>query len=234
MLHFQTVKPECLALLNEISVLQGLESFRLAGGTALSLHLGHRISIDLDFFTNELFNPEEFKIFLSSYFNDRIIFNGSNRYGVFASIDQIKVDFLYRYERFINAFFQFENVRLASLEDIGAMKIHAAANRASKKDFYDIYELLNIFTFAHLIELHTTMFPNYGLAGTLKNLSDFSDVDLDSEPSSLKGVYWEEVKVCVTTEVQKYVLGIQQKKLDTENEKEKSLRDIISKKKTKN
>jgi len=59
-----------------------LKAFRLAGGTALSLRLGHRISIDLDLFTNHIFEVNEFITFLKIHFNDRIQFGGSNRYRV--------------------------------------------------------------------------------------------------------------------------------------------------------
>src|SRR6185312_14153200 len=101
MLQYQTVRPVCLALLKELMALGELKSFRLAGGTALSLRLGHRISIDLDFFTNQILDIEEFTTFLEIHFNKRMEINGSNRYGVFTTIDQVKVDFLYRYEKFL-------------------------------------------------------------------------------------------------------------------------------------
>ena len=94
MLQIQTVKPECLALLKELMSLKELKDFRLAGGTALSLRLGHRISIDLDLFTNLLFDVTEFITYLKIYFNDRIKIGGSNKYGVFTNIDNVKVDFL--------------------------------------------------------------------------------------------------------------------------------------------
>ena len=70
MLQDQTVKPECLALLTELMHLKELNHFRLAGGTALSLRLGHRMSIDLDLFTNQPFEVEEFISFLKLHFNE--------------------------------------------------------------------------------------------------------------------------------------------------------------------
>jgi len=234
MLQFQTIKPDCLGLLKEIMGLKEFEHFMLAGGTALSLRLGHRISIDLDLFTNQLFDIDEFTTFLTSHFKQRLIINGSNRYGVFVSIDSIKVDFLYRYEKFINPYDAFDNIRLASLADIGAMKIHAAANRASKKDYYDLFELLNISTFADLIELHKKMYPNYDLAGTLKVLSNFTEVDMDDDPVSLTNVSWGDIKMRIAEEIQKYVFNIQQKKAEIESERQRSIEEIISKKKHKN
>jgi hypothetical protein len=147
MLQIQPVKPECLALLRELMGLEELKSFRLAGGTALSLHLGHRVSIDLYLFTNTVFEIDEFITFLKLHFKQRIEINGSNKYGVFATIDNIKVDLLYRYEKFVDDTIEIDSIRLTSLKNIGAMKIHAAADRKSKKDYYDIIEYFFISIF---------------------------------------------------------------------------------------
>ena len=185
MLQIETVRPACLALLRELMNIRELKSFRLAGGTALSLRLGHRISIDLDLFTNQLFEVGEFTTFLKRHFGERIIIHGTNRYGVFTSIDDIKVDFLYRYEKFINDENVVQDIRLASVEDIAAMKIFAAVNRASKKDYYDLFELLNVYTFAQLISFYVKMYTNYEVASLLKSLSDFEESELEEEPDDL-------------------------------------------------
>jgi hypothetical protein len=234
MLQTQTVRPECLALLRELMSLEELSSFRLAGGTALSLHLGHRISIDLDFFTNQLFDVDELVTFLKTHYQDKAVINGVNKYGVFATVNDIKTDFLYRYEKFLNAELVLDDIRLSSLEDIGAMKIRAAASRASKKDYYDLYELLNVFTFAELIEYHRLMFPNYDIAGVLRSLSDFSEVSLDDEPINLKPVTWDSVQEKLSNEIKNYFHILQQNKLDAENQRQEALNNIINRKKNKN
>jgi hypothetical protein len=120
MLQIQTIKSDCLALLKELMRMDELKHFRLAGGTALSLHLGHRISIDLDLFTNQLFDVNEFIDFLKIYFKERLIINGSNRYRVFTEIDHIKVDFLYSYERFSAKAEVFDDIRLSSVRILQA------------------------------------------------------------------------------------------------------------------
>jgi len=234
MLSIQTVKPECLALLKELMNLEELKDFRLAGGTALSLRLGHRISIDLDLFTNQRFEVMEFITYLNVYFNERIKIGGSNKYGVFTSIDGIKVDFLYRYEKFINKEDTYDGLRISSLEDIGAMKIQAAVNRVSKKDYYDLFELLNVYTFAELIDFYSKMYTNHDVGGTLKSLSDFSEVDLDEEPISLREVSWDFIKDRISTEIRNYIHLLQQRKIDAEEERQKAIEKIISRKKNKN
>ncbi len=234
MLQFQTVNPPCLALLKELMSLKELKDFRLAGGTALSLRLGHRISIDLDLFTNQLFEVSEFITYLKTHFKERIQIGGNNKYGVFTSIDHIKVDFLYSYEKFINNEDAYADLRIASIEDIGAMKIHAAASRTSKKDYYDVFELLNVYTFADLIDFYSKMYPNHDIASALKSLSDFNEADLDEDPASLRSINWDVIKDKLSTEIRNYVRALQQKKIDAETERQKSIEEIISKKKNRN
>ena len=71
MLHFETVKPDTLALLKELMSIEGLKQFNLVGGTALSLQLGHRISVDLDLFSHDSFDNETIIKVLSTHFNKR-------------------------------------------------------------------------------------------------------------------------------------------------------------------
>jgi len=234
MLQIQTVKPECLALLKELMGLKELQDFRLAGGTALSLRLGHRISIDLDLFTNQRFDVAEFITYLKTYFNERVKIGGSNRYGVFTSIDDVKVDFLYRYENFINKEDTDENLRIASLQDIAAMKIQAAASRVTKKDYYDLFELLNVYTFAELVDFYSKMYANHDVASVLKSISDFGDIDLEENPMSLKQVSWDFIRERISTEIRDYIHLLQQRKTNAEAKRLKTIEEIISRKKNKN
>jgi predicted nucleotidyltransferase component of viral defense system len=234
MLSIQTVKPECLALLKELMNLKELKDFRLAGGTALSLRLGHRVSIDLDLFTNQRFEVTEFITYLKTYFNERIKIGGSNRYGVFTSINGIKVDFLYRYEKFINEEDIFDDLRISSLEDIGAMKIQAAASRVSKKDYYDLFELLNVYTFAELLDFYSKMYANHDVGSMLKSMTDFSELDQDEEPVSLRTVSWDIIKDRISTEIRNYIHLLQKRKINAEEERQKAIKEIISRKKNKN
>ena len=114
MLQIQTVKPDCLAVLKELMSLSELGDFRLAGGTALSLRLGHRISVDIDLFTNTLFDPEVLQTFLQNYFSNRIELLGSNKYGVFGAIDGIKVDFFSTRTNFANSLRSYGKLRTSA------------------------------------------------------------------------------------------------------------------------
>lgn len=56
MLQIKTVEPNTLAVLNQLMQLPELQHFSLVGGTALSLRYGHRISINLDLFSEQPFD----------------------------------------------------------------------------------------------------------------------------------------------------------------------------------
>jgi len=114
------------------------------------------------------------------------------------------------------------------------MKIHAAANRVSKKDYYDLFELLNVYTFAELIDFYSKMYTNYEVGPALKSMSDFSELDLDEEPVSLRPAGWDIIKDRISTEIKSYIHLLQQKKINAENEKQKIIEEIISRKKNKN
>jgi hypothetical protein len=78
------------------------------------------------------------------------------------------------------------------------------------------------------------MYPNYDVWGILKSLSDFSEVDLDNDPESLRDINWDLVKEKIAMEIKNYVHSLQQKKSDAESERQKSIQNIISRKKNKN
>jgi len=160
---------------------------------------------------------------------------GYNLAGVIdTEFDDIKVDFLYRYEKFIDEDEVNNDLRIASLKDIGAMKIQAVASRVSKKDYYDVFELLNVYTFADLIDFYTKMHPNHDIASVLKAMSDFKEADLEEAPLTLRSISWDVIKEKLSTEIKNYIHALQQKKIDAENERLKSLKEIIAKRKNRN
>jgi hypothetical protein len=77
------------------------------------------------------------------------------------------------------------------------------------------------------------MYPNYDFASTLKSLTNFEESDLEENPVSLRSVSWEMIKEKFSMEVNDYVRSLQQKKIDAEKERQKSIEEIISRKKNK-
>lgn len=180
-------------VLGKVKNTGALDNFYLAGGTALSLILGHRKSIDLDFFSSHFPKPE---ILLSKLisFNPKII--GQDKGTLDLYIDDVKVSFLeYKYP-LIGNFLDFEGVKIASLEDIACMKLSAISSRGTKKDFIDLYFILKKLGFKKLILLFKEKFEgiDYQMAHILKSLVYFEDANKDPDPVFLVDLDWLKTK----------------------------------------
>ena len=180
-------------VLRKIRETQVLENFYLAGGTALSLILGHRKSIDLDFFSSS-FPKFEILVAKLKTLNPKVINQDKGTLDLY--IDGVKVSFLeYKYP-LIGDFLEFDQVKVASLEDIACMKLSAISSRGSKKDFIDLYFILQKFSLGELLALFEKKFKgvNYQMSHILKSLVYFEEAEKQPDPEFLVDVDWNEVK----------------------------------------
>jgi hypothetical protein len=114
-----------------------LENFVLVGGTALSLRIGHRISIALDLYNNKDFDQEKLNRHLQSSYHFLPDFIEQNT--LKGSIDGMALDLIAHKYKYVDHLSNIEGVRLASFKDIAAMKLNAIINNGTKaKDFVDI------------------------------------------------------------------------------------------------
>jgi hypothetical protein len=178
------------------------DSFRLVGGTALSLQIGHRESIDIDLFTDIPYGTIDFdqiEYFLKQHFNyissstlspafGKAYFLGHNKNETF------KLDLFYT-DPFIQPYEEIDSIRLATIEEIIAMKIDVIQRGGRKKDFWDLHELVTRYTIKEMIDLHALRYP-YSHDRTLivTNLTHFEYADEDLNPICLRGKYWELIK----------------------------------------
>lgn len=208
MLHTETVEPGTFSLLKELTRLPFLKSYALVGGTALSLKFGHRTSIDLDFFTTSKDDLQELSKNLQSYFEQKYQFEKTFfSVGHFCYIEGVKIDFVFHPHLLLNEFEEIEGVKMFSNEDIAAMKIQAILGRGQKKDFWDIYELLKIFSLDQIIEFHSKKYPNQMLGISIPNaLTYFKEAGTSDEPHSFKGQTWEKVKNGINKKVRDYLI----------------------------
>jgi predicted nucleotidyltransferase component of viral defense system len=143
MFHLSTVKEETYSLLKEIfSVPEISNHFALADGTSLALQIGHRISVDLDIFSPQQFDTRELEIILSSKKDWKFTPVSKNSRMLFCYINNIKCDFVQEPATLLKPFITEENIKYFSVEDIAAMKMHTICGRGKRKDFFDIYALL--------------------------------------------------------------------------------------------
>jgi len=207
MLHTKTVEPRTLSLLKKLMELPSLQSFSLVGGTALSLRYGHRSSVDLDLFFHEKFDhagiEEELIREFGSDFNYE---SGHKKFGIFCNINQIKVDIVYFPHQPIAAIETVNNIRMYSSADIAAIKIQAIFGRAKKKDFWDLYELLQHYSLQQLIDWHKQKYPSQMLAISIPNaITYFVEADESETPVSFKKQTWEGVKKGISRAVSNYL-----------------------------
>ncbi len=173
------------------------EDFYLAGGTALALQLGHRDSVDFDFFSEKNINTQEiFEELKESFVGFEIVKTLEDKDTLNVVIDNnIKLSFFsYKY-KLLNELLEEEFLNLASVEDVACMKLSAITGRASEKDYVDLYFILKQINLKSLLEKVMQKFPNLDTNLILKSLVYFEDIE--EEPILFKNknnVSLEEIK----------------------------------------
>ncbi len=202
MLQTQTVVPELMELLKKIMSEKLFSDFNLVGGTSLALQMGHRNSIDIDLFGNSEINFELFIEKLSEYGEVKVAQSTKNI--LITKINDVKVDFVnYKYSLLTDCLFE-DNIRMASKTDIAAMKLNAIAGRGSKKDFIDLYYLLNEFTLREILDFYNQKFSDGSEFMVYKSLSYFEDADNQLNPKMFHNDFnWETCKEKIIEEVLK-------------------------------
>lgn len=204
-LYWRTVSPLLRDVLLRLMKAPVFNAFRLVGGTSLSLQLGHRMSVDIDLFTDAPYGTVDFGAidhFLRSSFPYVTTSSpdslkpgmGTGYFIGHSESDAVKLDLFYT-EPFIRPVDEVEGVRLATMEDIAAMKINVVQQAGRKKDFWDIHEMMDHMDVPAMIAMHQEMFP-HGHDPMLiwRNLTDFRLADGDFDPVCLRGKYWELIK----------------------------------------
>lgn len=116
-------------------------------------------------------------------------------------VDGVKVDFVKYPYSLLKPVVEQDNLRLASVEDIAAMKVAAIIGRGTRKDFIDIYFLLKIFSLQEILDLYSSKYPDGTLFVAIKSLTYFEDAESDPVPEMLEAVNWSEVKKDIVSAV---------------------------------
>ncbi|MEO6219764.1 MAG: nucleotidyl transferase AbiEii/AbiGii toxin family protein, partial [Ginsengibacter sp.] len=174
--------------------LNPLTGFALGGGTNLALRIGHRLSIDLDFFTNSEFNNALVFQTITHEFPAATLLFEQNQTMMF-SINGIKVDFILYPFKWHQPFELIEKLRLISVTDIIPMKLQALSNRFSKKDFWDIAFLFNDFPLAKMVEIFKAKFPQVDSGFIIHSLTAFDEAEREQDPVCIVPTTWIEIKV---------------------------------------
>ncbi len=174
MLYTQTVETGTLVLIKELMSDKELESFNLVGGTTLSLKLGHRMSVDIDLFTDRDFDAHQISRHLAQTYSAENIKTLKN--GIFCFINGIKVDILAHQYPKLNKVEKVDGIRMLSLQDIGAMKLKAILHSGTRlKDFVDMYFLLEQLPLQKITEGFVQKYPDVNVQMAHNALLYFED-----------------------------------------------------------
>ena len=180
-----------------------LKDAYLAGGTACALYLGHRVSYDLDFFTQRKFNPLSLVNKLSKVKGFKL---EKTAWGtILGEFDKIRFSlFYYSYSK-LYSFKNFHGIKIADLRDIAAMKITSIAERGTKRDFIDLYFICQKIPLSKILSLYDKKYGKLtsNLLHILKSLTYFEDAEKDPLPKMLKSINWKEVKEFFKKEIKK-------------------------------
>ena len=161
-LYYNTVSTPLLSILRRLMSAEVLNDFRLVGGTALALQRGHRMSVDIDLFTDldyadmpvadmRNYLEKEFPVHRGTESMDM----PANGYHIFLSEGQeppIKVDFFYT-EPFIFPAIEEDGLRIADQREIAAMKLGVIGNQIYRqKDYWDVHDLLEDYSLSEMIQ----------------------------------------------------------------------------------
>lgn len=193
-----------LAVLGKSGVLQGAY---LAGGTALALQLGHRVSLDFDFFTRKKFDAKfvvQKLARLPVHFELERTAEGT----ILGYVAQTKFSLFFYTYPLLGDLQKFLRVNVASIQDIAPMKIAAVSDRGTKRDFIDLYCIIAVYkrcTLEDALRFYDQKFKllHHNKLHILKSLTYFEDAEQERTPRMLARVEWRDVKRFFEIEVKR-------------------------------
>lgn len=194
MLRKETVSESTLELLNILMTDELLKDFFLVGGTALSLQIGHRISIDLDLFTMVSFDDNQMLSDLEDKYKFQLDYQSKNT--LKGEIDGVKVDLITHNYPLVKPLLNWDGVRMASPDDIAAMKLNAISGNGTRlKDFIDIAYLSSSMTLSQMVDAYEEKYSSRNPAMVIKALDYHKDINFNEPIEMLEGKYkWKDIE----------------------------------------
>jgi len=171
-----------------------LKDFFLVGGTALALQIGHRISIDLDLFSTDPFDKDQMLSDLESVYNFQLDYENKNT--LKGEIKGVKVDFITHNYPLVKPLIHTEGIRMASADDIAAMKLNAISGDGTRlKDFVDVAYLSSTLTLADMVDAYEEKYASRNPAMVVKALDYHHDINFNENIEMLSGSYhWKNIE----------------------------------------
>ncbi|MDD5638930.1 MAG: nucleotidyl transferase AbiEii/AbiGii toxin family protein [Candidatus Pacebacteria bacterium] len=208
-MYLSILSSKQIKLLEQLGFLKKY-GFYLAGGTALALHIGHRTSLDFDFYTEKKFDALKLGAEFERRFK-KVTQNYLSEDTLEIEVEGVKMSFFRYIYKLLNPLYQFKEIRLVSLEDIAAMKIVAIAQRGNMRDFIDIYFLIKKLGLKEILNFTQKKYPHFNNYVCLQGLTYFADAEKDEEAGRftlIQKVSWKELKKFIVNEVNKYTTNL--------------------------
>jgi len=204
-LHWDILDESRKKLLPKLAFLKE-EGFYLAGGTGLALQIGHRRSLDFDFYKKDTFSPGDLQnIFVGKFGIDRVKIANITKNFLRLEINNIEISFFFYPYNLVEDLIEIDASYIASIKDIGAMKLIAIVQRGTKRDFVDIYFLIKQFGLKTLLEAVQIKYPSYNIYIGLQALLYFTDAEKTDEYKNrfdpITKLDWLKIKKLITKEV---------------------------------
>lgn len=170
--------------------------FYMAGGTALALQIGHRPSVDFDWFIPKLGDPEILFTRLKS-FNIPFEVQSISFETVYLMVDAVQMSFIgYDYPLIKPKLFWSDyRICLAQTLDIACMKLSAIASRGSRKDFIDLYFLINhYYPLEFCLQSYIQKYQNRDIGHVVRSLIYFDDAENEPGLEILMPFDWAGLK----------------------------------------
>ena len=139
------------------------------------------MSVDLDIFSEGSFATDELDLELKVHFKGEYELLGLRRHMLFTNIKKVKCDFIREPARTIRPHILMKSVRLYSIEDVCAMKMHTICGRGKKKDFFDIYSLLQIFSWEEMLGWFQEKYGDTQFYYLWRSIKYFEDAEEDPD-----------------------------------------------------
>lgn len=201
-IHEETLAPATRQVFEKLAECPWTSDFYLAGGTALAMRLGHRVSVDLDFFSGMDFNESQLVERLRET-GKLLVFQKAPQ-SFTGALDGVKLSFLgYKYPT-LKEGDGWRGIVIASLQDIACMKLDALSSRGTKRDFVDMFFIAKLIPLPTLLNLFQEKYAsvNYNILHVKKSQAYFEEAEGESMPAMLMPADWQEVKRFFVTQAQ--------------------------------
>lgn len=206
MLHRETISEELARVAGALVAAPELSSFRIVGGTAVALHVGHRTSVDIDFFSNEKVSKQTVLRFLKEKFYAGKFF--VSEHNILGEIEGIRIDL---YDDWMIPFKRpavvEDGLRIAAMEDLAAFKLSSITERREKKDYIDLFFLFRELGAEAVLKDFRNYNPLLSDKSILFALSEVSTARKNKSPmpDMLIDVSWEDIQESMIHAAKQYV-----------------------------